>query len=239
MPGPTKTSRLTPDYSFDTRLGVGGRYRDARGRIVRTEVVLEAMEQSITASRRAMNRASRELAEGDISIAQWQLRMRDEVVTVHLTSTALSRGGWAQMTQSDYGWAGSKIKKQLRFLERFAVQIENGKQPLLNRNGDVNGQFLQRTDLYGHAGASTYQDAKRREALADSLANVERRRLDPGAQHCKTRGGLLGCVELADKGWQPIGSSVAIGHTPCNMKCRCNFEFGVQDNEGKVKVIAA
>ncbi len=231
MPEPIKTNRLTPQFSWDSRLRPHGGYRDSRGRIVRQVVVLEALESVIETTRREMQTISRSLADGEITLAQWQLGMRDRIRTVHIASAALAKGGWAQMSAADWGFVGSQIKAQLRFLRKFALEIESGKASLHRLDGAINGNFLQRVDLYGNSGITTYHNVRRREARAAGY-NREARRLDPNVkQHCAC------CVSQARRGYQPIGILIPIGGCECTTKCRCRFVFG-KEIKGKIIEVA-
>jgi len=121
-----------------------------------------------------------------------------------------ARGGWAQMSQSDWGKVGAQIKAQYAYLNNFAQEIASGKQAL-------NGQVLARADMYGKATHSTY------EAIRGQMAEVrgmteERRVLTPG-ENCPD------CIDYAAQGWQPIGSLPVIGDSVCMTNCRCEFEY--------------
>lgn len=214
MAEPRRGSRLTPEYQFDSRLGGTGRYVEkSSGRIVSQAKVSEAMEAQITASRKVIGQTSTQLARGEISLAQWQTTMRDSMKTIHTQSAALAKGGWAQMSQADWGATGQISANQYHYLQRFAGQIESGKQQLLNVAGEPSGQFLQRADLYAQAGNSTYHKMNDRNAGQNGLTE-EMRELDPQAKHCDC------CLEQAGH-WEPLGTLTEIGGCTCSQRCRC------------------
>ena len=215
---PRIKSTLTPQYEFDPRLGTTGRYVDkSTGRIVPRELVTDAMEMQISDSRQKINSLSRQLANGEISISEWQLAMRNNIRVIHSQAAALAKGGWAQMSQSDWGAVGPLSAKQYFYLQRFALQIEEGKQKLLNVQGEINGQFMRRADLYGQAGNATYHKMEDRTALQSGLTE-EMRILDPLAVHCDC------CIDQAGH-WEPIGTLIEIGGCTCSQKCRCDKEY--------------
>jgi hypothetical protein len=114
------------------------------------------------------------------------------------------------MTPSDWGRVGSITKKQYAFLQRFAIDIETGKQKL-------NGNFLRRAGMYADASRGTGQDVARVEASKKGL--TEERRIRFPGDSCET------CVEQAKLKWQPLGALNRIGDSECRTNCRCVFEF--------------
>ena len=103
--------------------------------------------------------------------------------------------------------------------------LARGWQPI----GD-NGILLVRSDLYASAARGTYEDTGTYVNQVYGGRTQERRALGD-AEHCHTvrtraeavmaQPGLEGCVELAAKGWQPIGSLPKIGQSPCRSNCKC------------------
>ena len=201
-------------YSWNER---AGRYIDrATGRFVAFSAVERIMEGDVRAASANMRVISEQLRNGEISLASWQSGMMTDIRRIHLAEAMAARGGWRQMTQSDYGWVGQRIRTQYDYLNKFAGEIANGTQPL-------DGRFLLRVDLYASAGRTTFQEMRRRYE-ASKGKTMERRVLAP-AEHCTTQGALMGCVELAALGWQPIGFMPPIGETPCIVNCKCHYEF--------------
>lgn len=209
MPSP-RQSELTPGYRFNPRAGTTGRYIDKRGRFVSQKVITTELERVTVGAKDEMIGLSKRLQAGEISLADWQLGMRDRIKAIHNAQAAIAKGGWAQMSQADWGAVGQMTKRQYAFLQKFAVDIEQGKQVL-------NGNFLRRAGMYADAGRGTGQDMRRREA-ANNGYTEEQRVLNP-ADHCSD------CVEYAGLGWQPIGTLPRIGDSVCRTNCRCEFEY--------------
>lgn len=225
--GLRRRSRLTPNIGFDPRLGATGRYVNlTTGRIVSAEFVANAHEVQIGVARQKVRAISEQLARQEITLADWQTQMAREIKTIHTQSAALAKGGWAQMTPSDWGAVGRITRDQYQFLENFAKDIFTGDQKLTNLAGQINGNFLRRSDLYAQAGAGTKSQMERREAGQRGL-EFERRVLDERAQHCKC------CPVQAGRGWQPLGTLVPIGGCDCSNNCRCHFEYG-QEIDGQI-----
>lgn len=80
-----------------------------------------------------MSALTQQLTDGGISLANWQKGMRAEIKIIHINAAMSSQGGWAHMTQSDWGFTGQLIRTQYKYLDNFAAQIASGEQPLDGR----------------------------------------------------------------------------------------------------------
>jgi hypothetical protein len=213
-----RESITAPNVGFDPRLGGTGRYVNlATGKIIKQPVELDALEAQIDKSRGNIERIGRQLANSEISLADWQLQTRTQMKLIHTQSAALAKGGWAQMSQADWGAVGRISRDEYMRLEKVAVSISKGDIKLRRLDGEINGQFLRISDQFGQAGYSTYEQIERRTANQNGLTE-ERRVLDPGAQHCDC------CIGQADR-WVPVGTLKPIGACTCVHNCRCEFEF--------------
>jgi hypothetical protein len=186
------------------------RYRDSRGRFVPATAVRAELDKSIEQSGQTVRALSEQLQRGEINLRQWQLGMIDEIRSSQLAAIASSKGGFAQMTQADYGWAGQRIREQYSYLDNFARQIASGEQRL-------DGTFPMRAEQYVKASRASHEAMRRREAgkRGDTL---ERSLLHP-ADHCDQ------CVSEAGRGWVPIGELIPVGSRTCMNNCRCTTEF--------------
>lgn len=201
----------TPADLSNFRYNAGARrYIGPNGRFITQRALIADLERVTAGAQAEILNISRQLQAGEISLAQWQLGMRDQMKAIHTTQGAIAKGGWAQMSQSDWGAVGQISREQYAFLQRFAIQIESGQQPL-------NGTFLRRAGMYADAGRGTYWQMKRREAQAQGKG--EERRIRYPGDSCKT------CIEQANLGWQPVGVLNRIGDSECRTNCRCQFEF--------------
>lgn len=209
------TDYLAHGYEYVERLG---RFRDlTTGRFVAERSILSQLERVTADASTSMEAITERLLNDETSIPEWQQAMEREILSVNRMGALVSRGGWSRMDQSDWGFAGSWIKKQYQWLDKFARELVNGKQKL-------NGTALTRAKLYAQAGRGLYQEMKRRQAKKRGKAE-EMRVLGPNENHCQTNGLISGCIELAAKGWQPIGTLPPIGESPCYTNCLCVFRF--------------
>jgi hypothetical protein len=213
---PIATSALTTAFGWNPP---AGRYIDlATGRFIPFGQVRDGLESVMEASAARMNVVTQSLIDGNISLADWQTTMMEQIKLGHTASAASANGGWAQMTQSDWGATGQKIRDQYDYLRNFAGQIADGTQPL-------DGRCLVRADMYGQAPRGTFEAMRFRDA-EESGAEEEIRILGD-ADHCD------GCLEQAALGWQPLGILDDIGDEECLTRCHCSKRYRLQTADGE------
>lgn len=207
---------ITSRFSWSAN---AGRYVDSSsGKFVKFSDVRDALESVMDASAIRMNNLTEQLVGSKISLAEWQSGMMEQIKIAHVAAAASSNGGWAQMSQADWGAAGRMIRDQYDFLRNFAGEIADGTQAL-------DGRALVRADMYGDAPRRTFEEMRRRSERINNGMTLERRRLG-AADHCTD------CLDAADLGWQPIGTLPAIGDSVCLTRCHCRFEYsqdGLED----------
>jgi predicted unusual protein kinase regulating ubiquinone biosynthesis (AarF/ABC1/UbiB family) len=199
MPSPSK-------YSWNE---VAGRYRGANGQFVSFERIRSFLDQALDRNEARVASLASKLRNRQITLAEWQIEMRDTIKDIHLASSALARGGWAQMSEVDYAKVAEKIEFQLKKLNDFALQIEKGL--------PLDGRFARRTTLYAQSGRVTYHESLRNEMALRGFT-LEKSVL-ASSDHCSE------CVSEAAKGFVPIGDLVLIGERICRSNCRCHVEF--------------
>ena len=191
---------------------VAHRYYDAEtGRFVPQSEIRNALENLIDQSGLNMNALTQSLQDGKISLADWQTGMMEAIKQSHVASAALANGGWAQMTQSDWGATGQLIREQYDYLRNFAKEIADGTQAL-------DGRLLVRSDLYADAANGTYWEMDKRDHLQSGF-DEGRRVLEQGSDHCDD------CLEYASEGWMPIDEIPEIGNSQCLTRCRCEIIY--------------
>lgn len=210
------------------------RYIDSKGRFVPQSHVLDALEDQIIVAQKRMNNIAMKLVNGEIDLADAQLLGMDEIKIVNTASAALAKGGWAQMTPSDWGLTGRIIRDEYKEFETFLNKVttsrvpENGKIRLFKLDGSPNGQFLKQFDQFAQGGIKSFNDILRTEASARG-ATHELRTLDNKAQHCNC------CIKEAGHP-EKIGTLRSIGDCTCQNNCRCKKTFGVMVDDKFVEV---
>lgn len=139
--------------------------------------------------------------------------MRDAIKNIHLYSAAIAKGGWAQLTQADFGRVGKIVRSEYKYLERLASGIGDGSIPL-------DGRFKDRSSQYAEAGRDTYHEIERATMRAAGYT-LESNVLHP-AEHCTGAGS---CVEQTARGKVRIGQLIPIGRRRCLRKCRCSLAY--------------
>lgn len=210
MPTPPnfKPNPLLPQYRWNVK---AAQYADRKtGRFVSRQLIRDQLDKVIDASSQVMRALSQQLRAGDISLADWQLSMMQQVKTTHLAAAVMQRGGWQQMTQGDFGQVGRIVRGEYEFLRNFAEQIASGKVPL-------DGIITRRSALYGQEGRPTYYTFW--EGTAEGQRFDEQRSILNPADHCQD------CIDEDAKKFQPIGKMIPIGRRQCRSNDRCDVEF--------------
>ncbi len=216
---------VTP-YVWDPRIGQYRRTSTGRP-ISPLEIRTAAIEPVILRSRQIQRTLSSQLQAREISLAEWQTQMITQIKQTQLAAALAANGGEKNTNDNDKEEIALLLLALLLLFQGFAEQIERQQQPL-------NGMLLVRSDLYASAARGVFEDVGTYVARV-YLGRTEERRVLGVAEHCHTvrtraesilgTSTLEGCVELAEKGWQPIGSLPRIGQSPCRTNCRCHKEY--------------
>lgn len=200
---------IKPPFRWDR---AAGRYRGPTGAFVPTARVREYLDTALESAGARMDALANGLRDGSIDLISWEVRMRREVKIVATYSGAAAKGGWAQMTEADYGRVGRYLQDQYKYLRGFARDVQTGAQPM---NGMVNA----RSRLYSEAGRPLYHRMEKAEVLV--RGNTQRMSIRHGRDSCG------GCVSAERAGWHDIlGSTVTeIGERECRTRCRCSWAY--------------
>jgi hypothetical protein len=196
-------------YRWEPNAGVSGRYRDERGRFVASSTVRRELDRYLDTDdpAKALAEALRGRA---VNLADWEIGMRRVVKNTHLNAIALERGGYANLTHSDYGRAGQIIREQYGYLKGFAADIASGKQKL-------DGTLAARARLYSQAGRNSYYRSK----AANMSDRVTHQRSIRGK-----RDSCWQCIELNGKVFRIDDLSFPLpGRRVCNHNCGCHVEY--------------
>ncbi len=223
MLGPTSFSQLNlyedesrSQFRWDQKTLT---YETAQGRISpeRLEVISSRLTSLLEEE---MVSSTRKFISGTISLSEFQANSLNFIRRAYVLQASMSRGGWSLMTFADWGWVGSRIRSQYSFFRELISDVLEGRQ-LLNES------LVTRLRLYIRGARATFIEMRRR--LAQFVGATMERRMLSIAEHCKSDRGMEGCVELAARGWVPIGSLPPIGNTPCLMNCKCHYIFARED----------
>lgn len=187
------------------------RYRDtSTGRFVPAAEVRGAVDAVIQATSERLQQITGGLQSGALTIEDWRALMAQEIKYLHLATGTAANGGWAQISQADFGWIGQRLRTQYQYLDGFAQDVASGKQAM-------DGTLAVRASLYAEASRATNREMERRQAR---LRGEQQEKSNLGAaDHCS------GCLSEAAKGWATLGSLIPVGSRTCMSRCHCWFTY--------------
>lgn len=197
------------EYTWDRS---AGRYKGPNGRFVAEPKVRLWLDAALDVASGRIDGLANALRSGTLDPISWEVAMRREVKSVALYSAAAAKGGWAQMSDADYGRVGQYVREQYGYLNQFYRDVRTGKQAL-------DGRLNARAQLYGQAGRPLYH---RMEIAEKKLRGMtQRKNVRYKGDSCR------GCEEATARGWVDIDDKTIpeIGQRECRTRCRCRWEF--------------
>lgn len=195
-------------YTWDVTVA---QYRDAKGHFVPRRSVRKSLDRVILGTGNEMKGLAAEYRKGNLSLSEFALGMRERVKSVHLNSAAAARGGYAQLTQSDYGRVGRILKDQYTYLDRFVGDLDA---KLVKLDGQ--GFFARVQQYFNTARVTYYQFA---DIAAEEAGFTEERNMLHPAEHCED------CIEMAALGWVPRGTLIPLGDRECGWNDKCDILY--------------
>lgn len=210
MPKTPQQLPLNERYRWLPTAGKTGRYYDNQSkRLVSWLNVRRDIDTYIDNSNKALDGLANQLRNREISLAEWQTAMREQMRAMHSNAAMAAKGGRAQMTHADWGRVGQELRFQYGKLDNFAKEIASGEVKL-------DGRLNWRAKLYGEACRGTHEQEKRSNSANKGL--TEEMRILHSKESCK------GCQTHAGY-WAPIGTLPKIGSQQCSTNCLCTFAF--------------
>lgn len=196
-------------YRWDPALA---RYRDRAGRIVSRADVRRDIDTAIRNTDNEARALADQYRKGEITLGRWEREMRTLVKNTHMLNAAAAKGGWDQLTQSDYGRVGQIVREEYNHLDGFAGELAAGFQR-------TDGTMNSRAQLYARAGRGTYEKTSR--AVAQASGAQLCKSITHPADHCSE------CLEQEALGWQPIDSGLIVppGERICRSNCKCTLSY--------------
>lgn len=189
-----------------------GQYRDLKtGRFVGRSRVLKLLDQEVQRTEVRLAAQTRLLAQGRLTLSEWQTQMAETLKASHLRMAMFASGGREHLESRHYGAIGHQLKRQYEFLDRFAQDLATGRL--------TTAQAVRRSRLYGKSVRLTFF---RVENLTRQLEGftVGRRLLDPQARHCGD------CIQHQRPEWVAIDEIVSPGTAcACQNQCRCQVFY--------------
>ena len=199
---------MDAEWSYDRN---AGRYRDERGKFLSKASVEKLVDGRIGKLESKLKQFTRMLANGSITLDQWQGSVREAIKAAHIQAAIIGHGGRSGMGSAEYGRIGQRLRLEYDYLQRFAGDL---------LRGAVSAPMaISRIGLYAQSVRGSYWlgTELREQAQGYSLM---RRILDDQAQHCSD------CLAFAARGTVPIGSVPLPGQRcACGARCRCSVRY--------------
>ena len=190
---------------------ISGRYRGANGRFLSAKAVEALVDGRIGKLGRELRRFTTMLADGSITLDQWQSSVREALKLVHVQAAIIGNGGRETMGAADWGRIGQRLRVEYAYLQGFANDLLGNRVSI--------AQSLARIQLYAQSVRGSFWEGTsiRQEKQGYSLM---RRILDSQAKHCQD------CLDYAARGMVPMGSVPLPGQRcACRANCRCSVKY--------------
>jgi hypothetical protein len=196
--------------NYDKRTG---QYRNDRGQFVPRTEVLRTVDKLSDRLATRLKAQSRLLIAGKISLAQWQVGGARSIKEAHIQAALFAAGG--EIAPSYYGEIEAELRRQYRFLDRFALALQDGRL--------TEAQLIRRSQLYGKSARIAFGKAEKNARAANGM-NAGKRLLDAQASHC------IECIAYHRPDWVPIGEIVPPGvNCSCQNNCKCRVIYAAVD----------
>ena len=202
------SSRMDAEWSYDR---AAGRYRDAKGRFLSKKAVGNIIDGRIDKLEEQLKRFTKMLADGSITLDQWQGSVREAIKAGHIQAATIGYGGRSEMGSAEYGRIGQRLRAEYTYLQGFVRDLIDGRisAPMA----------MARIGLYAQSIRGSYwQGTEMREQQRGF--SMMRRILDDQAVHCPD------CKLYAARGMVSIGSLPMPGvRCECGARCKCSVIY--------------
>lgn len=199
--------RLVPRriaYTYDARTA---RYRErTSGKFVTPQKVRGATNEIIKASRDRITAYTEAFRSRELTLGEWETRMRAEIRAVHSAAAIAAKGGREHMANADWGALGAKVKAQYQFLTKRADAIVSGRQA-------IDGSLTNRARMYASAALPTYLDTRGSELATRGFTEV--RSIVHARESCAE------CLAQQARGFVNESDYTPIGQRTCLTSCAC------------------
>ena len=166
-----------------------------------------ALDKLVAATQERLAVLGQRRAEG-MNTLDWRMAVQGVLKDSHISAAALSRGGFENLSKSDLGAVGARLRAQYDYLSGLALDT---------RPGDFGGQAMARLAMYGAAPRGTYQAMNQRGAVAEGLDQCQN--VLGGGESCDE------CLAETARGWVPADDMSLPGERTCLSNCQCSLEF--------------
>jgi len=126
--------------------------RRSTGRFVAQSEILAARDEFADIKALEVDRLTRRINAGTITLNAWEQGMRDNLKDGHIAEYMLGKGGKNNMTQRDYGLLGRRLRDQYHYLRGFTNDLAEGR--LTER------QALARAQMYANSAVAMFEKGR-------------------------------------------------------------------------------
>lgn len=148
------------------------------------------------------------------TIEKWRRAMIREMEETHTLAGALATGSIRDAAEDET--VQRRIERDTQAVNRFAADI-------LRQKVSSRAQADNRVRAYTRSPQVTFELLFQRENIRAGMTEA-RRRLS-AAEHCRSKAGVEGCLEAAQRGWMPIRDMPPKGTLVCKQFCKCWIEY--------------
>lgn len=203
---------MPASFSYSKSEGVY-RYQPS-GRKVSDRQLYQWVENAVETGGANLEKYARQLQDGAISTTDWAISAGTEIRDMHRAVAMIANGGKSQMTPSDWGFVGAKVREQLSFFNGFASEVDN-----IPDGATLTDAFVSRARSYYHAAYTTFAQALARRVAQNGHAEMEENLLETGSEHCE------GCLAATAAGRVAIGTLTPVGDRECRFRCKCRIVY--------------
>lgn len=202
-----------PGYAYDPRLH---NYVDIRtGKMISRNIITDALKNYLDYRSTVLESVAEKYVAGFLSKEEFFVIFSREVANGHKAAAALAKGGWHNMSQSDWGVVGHYLRDDYRNIVNFIDDIENGRYTDSEGNYQV-AAILNRARAYASTSYTIYW------RLFDAIQQE-----DPNISEEKWNAILddvtcSRCAGLAALGWVPKGT---LPNPALHPSCRCEKDY--------------
>lgn len=208
-----KRQPTPPGFRYNAK---SNRYINSRGQYVPFKTIYTLLDDGEDESTRQLLRLATALQNKELQEPEWFLASMQIIQRQHVQSAALGAGGFDSLRPADFMRIDRKLREDAPRLVRFGQDIVSGR--------NTGGQIENRITMYIGNARTHFWSAQPRPLTKRDETVVERRELDPPAEHCEF------CVILDELSWQPYGTLPYPGESDpefegdqCLTKCRCRM----------------
>jgi hypothetical protein len=188
------------------------RYRNkTTGRFVRTDTILNLIENNIESKTNRMLESFNELSQGKITLAEYQRENIETIKYLHVQQYLVAKGGFRTTTPEDY-LAIARELKDIHYpaFRKFTQDLQQGKLTEAQARARIRG--------YGKA-SETMADFGQKSSAKQNGFTWGRRYLG-AVEHCED------CPIYAAMGAVPIDNLILPGRQcACRFNCKCTVRY--------------